>query len=66
MKSPSKSFRGTGEKILKSLAYCLLGGVATFLLTINDSVDLGEIAPFIGALAPLFANMINEYLKERK
>lgn len=66
MKSPKFSFEGTGGKILKSLMYCVLGAIATWLLTLNDVVDFGQFAPFVGALAPLVANMINEYVKERK
>jgi len=65
LKSPACSFSGVGTKILKSLVYCLLGAVATWLLVINNQFDFGVYAPFIGALAPLIANLIKEFIQKR-
>ena len=66
MLSPKFSFNGTGKKIAISLGLSLLGGFATWLATINTEIDFGALAPFVGALAPLFASMIKEYVSEKK
>jgi len=66
MLSPKYSFKGTGLKILISLGLALLGAVATWLLTITDVVEFGQLTPFVAALAPIIANAIKEFIKEKK
>ena len=66
MKSPKFSFDGTGGKMLISLGLAILGAFATWILTLNTEFDFGVYAPLIGALAPVFANAIKEFIKEKE
>ena len=66
MKSPKYSFTGTFTPMAKSLALSLLGALATWIAVTMPDNDFGIWTPFIGALAPLIANAINEFIKERK
>jgi hypothetical protein len=66
MKSPKYSFQGTGKAFLISLGLSLLGAFATWIATINTEFDFGAYAPLIGALAPILANTIKEFIQEKK
>ena len=58
------SFKGTGSKLVMTVLYAGLGAVATFLLTEVPTMDFGELTPFIGALAPVIANSIRQFIRE--
>ncbi len=66
MKTTKNSFKGTGGKMLISLGFVLLMAVATWLMTISEQFNFGVWTPFVAALAPLIANAIKEFVKERK
>jgi len=51
------------KKMLISLGLSILGAFATWILTLPTAFDFGVYAPLIGALCPLVASAIREYIK---
>ena len=51
------------KKLLISLGLSLLGAFATWMMTLPTSIDWGVYAPLIGAMCPLIASAIREYIK---
>lgn len=66
MKSPAFNFKGTGEKLLKSLGWCLLTAFGTWLPTLTVEFDFGVYNVLVGGAITFIVNAINEFIKEKK